>query len=264
MPTRVSIESLEMNGATNGRPNRGRRSAILTYHSLDESGSVISVRPETFRRQMEILAESRIPVVPLAEVRRHPGAVAITFDDGFANLAEHAVPVLERFLFPATIFVVSGYCGRRNNWPTQPPGVPQLSLMSWQLLRDLPATISLGAHTVTHPDLTALDDDAAAREVLESRDDIEQNTSRPVEAFAYPYGRVDRRCAALVRGKFCVACGTRLHFASLAGDPALLPRLDMYYLQSPKWLRDPFHPPTSTYIAARRWIREARAWTAGI
>src|SRR6202043_11676 len=94
-------------------------SAILTYHSLDDSGSVISVPPALFRRQMDFLAASGIPVVPLNEVMKRPGSVAITFDDGFRNFADHAVPVLERHRLPATVFVVSRYCGLTNDWPSQ-------------------------------------------------------------------------------------------------------------------------------------------------
>ena len=67
---------------------------ILTYHSIDDSGSVISVSPAQFRRHMQILTEKRIRVVPLRDVQATPGAVALTFDDGYRNLVEHAAPVL--------------------------------------------------------------------------------------------------------------------------------------------------------------------------
>ena len=86
---------------TNGAVRR--RAAILTYHSLDESGSVISTHPKNFERQMEALASGPARVVPLTEVLEHPAAVAITFDDGFANFADHAVPVLERLSLAATV-----------------------------------------------------------------------------------------------------------------------------------------------------------------
>src|ERR1700722_15438811 len=98
----------------------GGRSTILTYHSLDDSGSVISTHPEIFRRQMDFLAASGVPVVPLAETLERAGSGAKTFDDGFRNLLDHAVPVLEQYHFPATIFVVGNYCGGHNDWPSQP------------------------------------------------------------------------------------------------------------------------------------------------
>src|SRR5262245_38055173 len=131
-------------------------SAILTYHSLDRSSSVISVEPDRFRRQMEQLAASGVKVVPLADVLTHEESVAITFDDAFGNLVDYALPVLERLALPATIFAVSGYTGRRNDWPSQPGGIPLMPLMDWTALRDLPPLFSVGAHTVNHPDLAKL------------------------------------------------------------------------------------------------------------
>lgn len=237
------------------------RSAILTYHSLDETGSVISISPSVFHRQMEALASSGTRVVPLSQIRKHPGAVAITFDDGFASFADSAVPVLERFSFPATVFVVSGHCGGYNDWPTQPSGIPRLPLMSWRALRDLPPTIAVGAHTVSHPDLRSLEDREMAREVSQSRTQIEQETGRLVESFAYPYGAVDGRAAALVREAFGTGCGTRLDFTDSRSDSAVLPRLDVYYLQSPRWWKHPVGLVNTTYIPFRRCLRTARAWT---
>jgi peptidoglycan/xylan/chitin deacetylase (PgdA/CDA1 family) len=238
--------------------HQGRRAAILTYHSLDETGSVISISPSIFQRQMKALAATRTPVVPLSQIRSHPGAVAITFDDGFVSFAEHAVPILQHFSLPATVFVVSGYCGGYNDWSTQRANIPRLPLMSWSLLRDLPPTISVGAHTVTHPDLRSLKDRDMAREICQSRVQIEQETGRPVESFAYPYGAVDARIAALVRQEFGVGCGTRLQFITPDSDPAVQPRLDVYYLKSPLWWRHPVGTINRSYIAFRRCLRTVR------
>jgi peptidoglycan/xylan/chitin deacetylase (PgdA/CDA1 family) len=232
--------------------------AIFTYHSLDESGSVISTRPEDFRRQMEALAASGIKVVPLAEIASHREAAAITFDDAFTNFAECAVPVLERLSLPATVFVVSGYAGGHNNWPTQPSGVPHLPLMSWSALRSLPPGVSLGAHTITHPDLRALNEAGMLHEVRDSRSEIEQKTGRAVETFAYPYGAVDGRTADLVRNQFAIGCGTRLRYTGPKDDPAVLPRVDTYYLKSAEWFRSPLGVAARSYIAVRRMLREAR------
>jgi peptidoglycan/xylan/chitin deacetylase (PgdA/CDA1 family) len=232
------------------------RSAILTYHSLDGTGSVISTSPALFQRQMEVLAGSGTRVVPLSQIREHPGAVSITFDDGFANFAEHALPVLEQFSFPATVFVVSGHCGRYNDWPTQPSATPRLPLLSWKLLRNLPMTISVGAHTLTHPDLRVLAEMDMVREVCQSRTQIEQETGRAVESFAYPYGAVDTRVAALVRRKFRTACGTSLDFTRADSDSAVLPRLDAYYLKSLWWCHNPVGTVNAIYVTCRRGLRE--------
>ena len=233
-------------------------SAILTYHSLDDSGSVISVAPDLFRRQMEALAASRVKVVPLEAIFEHPGAVAITFDDGFVNVAEHAAPVLERLALPATVFVVSGYCGKRNNWPTQPAGIPQLPLMDWTALRGLPPLFSLGAHTVNHPDLSDLSVADMEREVRDSREEIQQRSGRAVMSFAYPYGSTNAPASALVRREFSIGCGTRLDFAKADSDRAIVPRLDTFYLRSTGWFRQPFGSVYRSYIGLRRWMREVR------
>ncbi len=236
------------------------RSAILTYHSLDDTGSVISISPWLFRRQMEALAENEIPVVPLSQIYQHSGAVAITFDDGFASFADVAVPVLQRFSFPATVFVVSGYCGGYNDWPTQSPGIPRTPLMSWAVLRDLPRNVAVGAHTVTHQDLRSLGNDEMRREVCQSRTQIEQEIGRTVDSFAYPYGGVNPRSAALVRAEFGCGCSTRLAFAHAGSDPAVLPRLDTYYLKWPRWCQNPVGPVTRMYIGLRALPRLARGW----
>ena len=92
---------------------RSQASAILAYHSIDESGSVISVAPSIFRGQMQSIVDSGIPVVPLPRILDSPGSIAITFDDGYRNFMEHALPALSEFSLPATVFIVTGLCGPR-------------------------------------------------------------------------------------------------------------------------------------------------------
>ena len=93
--------------------------AILTYHSIDDSGSPISVAPEEFRAHVRWLSSGLVRVVPLAELVTLPPeeeAVAITFDDAFQNFASVAAPLLYEHGLPATLFVVSGRVGRDNAW----------------------------------------------------------------------------------------------------------------------------------------------------
>jgi peptidoglycan/xylan/chitin deacetylase (PgdA/CDA1 family) len=230
--------------------------SILTYHSLDDTGSVISIPPDLFRSQMEWLAASQVRVVPLGEIQSTPGAVALTFDDGFRNFYEHALPVLEQYRFPATVFVVSGHCGTSNQWTQTVGGVPRLELMSWSELEVAAAAgVTLGSHTATHPHLSGLDATALERELASSRAAIEDRTGHVVDTFAYPYGDVNKRVRHAVGRHFGLACGTNLAFVSPDSDVLELPRLDAYYLRNRRWFEALGQVGGAVYITARRWIR---------
>jgi peptidoglycan/xylan/chitin deacetylase (PgdA/CDA1 family) len=240
------------------------RSAILTYHSLDDSGSAISTHPEVFRRQMEFLAASGIPVLPLAESLERPGSVTITFDDGFRNVLDDAVPVLEQYGFPATIFVVEKYCGLRNNWPSQPRGaVPDLPLLGLKELSEMPRSIALGAHTATHPDLTRLSDSESERELLECQSGMEQRLARPVRLLAYPYGASNGPVRTLAAKHFDLALGTRLDFVRLPPDRWDLPRIDTYYLNGRFPLERLFTTTGGIYVGLRRGLRRVKRLVSG-
>jgi peptidoglycan/xylan/chitin deacetylase (PgdA/CDA1 family) len=246
------------------------RSAILTYHSIDDSGSVISMPPATFRRHMDYLAQAGIPVVPLNQALIQPGSVAITFDDGFANLIDHAVPVLAQHNFPATIFLVTNYCGGHNNWPGQSyDKAAVLPLMSWEQAATLPPAITLGAHTVNHPNLTRLNPDECERELRECKDQIEQRLGRPPRWLAYPYGSSSIQVQQIASRHFDLAVGTKLRFlpthpkARARLNPMDLPRIDTYYLRdsSPPSsfpIDRLFTPVGSAYIGVRNLLRQLR------
>ena len=166
--------------------------AILTYHSLDDSWSPISVSPEAFRAHARWLASGRVRVVPLADIRSASGdedAVAITFDDGFANFADLAAPSLEAYGLPATVFVVAEHVGGRNDWGGSPvAGIPDLRLMTWDALgRVAAAGVSIGAHTRRHPDLTTLRGAALEDEIAGCVERIAGELGQRPTAFAYPY-----------------------------------------------------------------------------
>ncbi len=236
-------------------------SAILTYHSIDKSASVISVSPEMFRRHMENLAESAVPVVPLRRILDVENSIAITFDDGFANFETDALPILAQHGFPATVFLVSGYCGRENNWAGQSPKAPRLPLLSWTSVRELGANdIEWGAHTANHADLTALQDVQVNSELLDCVNEIEQRIGRAVQSFAYPYGRCDQRVRAAAAKRFDRCCGTRLNYLGPNADPSELPRLDMYYLSDPEHVKHLMTAKVRSYIAVRRLLREGKQW----
>jgi peptidoglycan/xylan/chitin deacetylase (PgdA/CDA1 family) len=242
------------------------RSCILMYHSLDTSGSVVSIPPELFQAQMAWLAGNGTPVVSLAEVQNSEGAVAITFDDGFRNFFEHAFPVLQRYGFPASVFVVSGYCGKRNDWPTQPrnTGIPSLELMRWSEVEEIArAGITVGCHTVNHPSLPRLSEGEIEEELRVSQAAIEDRIGKTVDTFAYPYGETTPEIRPAIGRHFRLACSTRLAFVSAQADALSLPRLDVYYLQNQFWFRGLEKSYGASYLAVRGWLRGIRQWGHG-
>jgi peptidoglycan/xylan/chitin deacetylase (PgdA/CDA1 family) len=232
------------------------KSAILTYHSLDLSGSAISIAPNLFRSQMEMLARSGTPVVSLLKVRQHPGSVALTFDDGYLNFFEHALPVLAEYQFPATVFVVSGYCGLQNCWRSRQRCPARLELMGWREIREAARLgIALGAHTVNHPDLSALPEDEVDRELRDCRSSLEDRTSQAVETFAYPYGAWNPVIRLAVSRHFRLGCGTALGYIDARSDPFVLPRIDVMYRRGPRWFPHLMSGSNQAYLTVQRWRR---------
>lgn len=231
---------------------------ILAYHSIDHSGSVISETPESFALQMNHLAASGRRVVPLTEIVQSPGAVALTFDDAYRNFSTHALPILQQFRFPCTLFVVPRRCGLDNQWPGQAPQIPAMPLMSWEEIKEAARLgITVGSHTMDHPDLTRLCPAAAAAQMGEAKDRIEQNLGTCSTEFAYPYGAVNRQVRDIAAGSFSLACSTRLAAIGPATDLLQLPRVDAYYLRHPAIFRLVLEgKPSNSYLTLRRTLRE--------
>jgi peptidoglycan/xylan/chitin deacetylase (PgdA/CDA1 family) len=212
--------------------------AILTYHSVDDSGSVISIDESDFRRHVKWLASGRVRVVPLDELATVPdGAdvVAITFDDGLESFARIAAPLLADHGLPATLFVVTDAVGSTNVWRgRRDSGIPVFSLLDWDELGQLASGgVTLGAHTCTHPNLALAAPDVVEREIVASRTRLIQELGVEVTTFAYPYGGVSAAARDLVAREFRYGVTTRLATLTPHDDPARLPRLDSYYLRAP-------------------------------
>lgn len=215
--------------------------AILTYHSIDPSGSVISIDEATFERHVAFLASGRVDVLPLVELaKRSSGkpALALTFDDGFENFATHAWPRLRDAGLPVTLFVPSHRIGGDNAWGGRAePGIPTLPLLDADALRELVGEgLALGSHSRTHAHLDQLTDAELVGEIEGSSSDLEQLCGVRPASFCYPFGDYDERSAMLVRAHYTAACTTELRLLSARDELHRLPRLDAYYYRSPERL----------------------------
>jgi peptidoglycan/xylan/chitin deacetylase (PgdA/CDA1 family) len=197
-----------------GRPDRsGIR--ILFYHRVSDDHDPLAVSPRRFKEQMELLAREGYEVVDLARavdlLEREvapPDVVALNFDDGFRDVGENALPVLEHLGFKATVFLPTGAIDgtARFAWyDEQPP------LLSWEEVVELDGAGALRfeAHTVTHPNLLLLDDESARYEIVESKRGLEERLGRTVDAFCYPaglFGERERTYVADAGYRVAVSC----------------------------------------------------------
>lgn len=245
---------------------------VLTYHSLDETGSVLSTPPAFFQAQMRSLRARGFSAVRLGDVldawdgraARPPRPVALTFDDGFRSVCDSAAPVLEELGFRATIFAVAGHCGGRNDWPSQPPDAPLQPLLSTSELRGLADRgFEIGAHGVTHAPLDRLDAAAAEQEIAGSKRKLEDVLGLPVTLFAYPYGVASPAVRELVRAQYRAACSAELRLARPSDDRHWLGRIDMYYFRDPALFRLFGTPLGRAYLGLRRVGRLARGAVTG-
>ncbi|CAG0989827.1 Gellan lyase [Gammaproteobacteria bacterium] len=230
--------------------------AILTYHSIDSSGSPVSIAEDAFRAHVRFLASGRVRVVPLADITS-PGAeedaVALTFDDAFLNFADIAAPLLADSGLPATVFVVSDAVGGTNAWGGhEAPGIPTLPLMHWDDLSAIAvAGIEIGAHTRCHADLSSLSGSRLEDETAGCAERIAAVLGVRPARFAYPYGAVNDDVARVARDVFVDSCTTELRPLSDDEDRALLPRLDAFYFREPGQLEDWGSPA----FRRRVWLR---------
>jgi peptidoglycan/xylan/chitin deacetylase (PgdA/CDA1 family) len=217
---------------------RHRAVPILMYHQVTPrphaAFRTYTVTVKAFGRQMAWLARARYTTVGLDAVvaAREQEAplptrtVVVTFDDGLSECVEHAAPILRTHGFTATFFLVSGLVGRTSRWLVREIGA-EFPLAGWDEARALVSMgFTCGAHTVTHPRLSTLDDEACRRELVDSRRTLEGELGCDVRYLAYPFGAHDARVRALAReAGYVAACSTDVGVSSGQEDRFALVRI---------------------------------------
>ncbi len=245
-----------------------RTLAVLTYHKIHPSGEfgINTVSPGRLGRHLDTLRSHGFAHVDLAGLRQGlEGAELLprrtchlTFDDAYANVAEHAMPVCEKHGVRPTVFVISGVVGKTSRWDLS---VPRRRHMGWDELRRLAEDgVAIGAHTVSHPFLTRLDPPRARAEIEGSRKRIEDGVGVSVTTFAYPYGAHAPWLEEIV-----AASGFEMAFTM---DPSraatwegrlALPRIGVYAIDGPRSVTAKVgcRGPNASRRAHRlnRWIR---------
>lgn len=248
---------------------------ILMYHAIGTPScareAAYTVPLAQFNEQMRLLRDegwATSAIGPLIErIRRQqalpPRTVGITFDDGFACLADHVGPWLEAGL-QATAYIVGGALDRMARFDLD-LGVRARPMLSSAALRELSeAGLEVGSHTLHHLDLRTLSDSALRNEMEGSRDRLQQWLGRAVTGMAYPRGRFDRRVRqAAIDAGYRSACATLPGLNRASTDVFLLRRAQMGMDMSTGALRQALVHGGDRMVRWRCAVREHRMlWVA--
>jgi peptidoglycan/xylan/chitin deacetylase (PgdA/CDA1 family) len=171
---------------------------LVGWHAVAKAGSGLRTTFDEFRRHLDAIAAYGTVVgldagvTALTTQALPPRAVALTFDDGYAGVAELAWPELKARGWPATLFAVSGYLDRGKTFPWDDPAAETARLLTADELAAVARDgLDVGSHTVSHRWLPHLPAAEVAAEVRESKAALEALLGKPVTSFAYPMGGWD-------------------------------------------------------------------------
>jgi peptidoglycan/xylan/chitin deacetylase (PgdA/CDA1 family) len=248
--------------------------SILMYHQVGVFAPMRQHRANycdhrRFARQMAFLHHAGFNVLDLEEAaaclrgeRPTPArAVVLTFDDAYDNFADHALPILSRYRFPAAVYAISGWLGRRAEWFAKDPGRPIPGLMDAGRLREVRAAgMTIGSHTVNHVKLAEVSPAAQREELASSRAALEDVLGEEIRHLCYPFGSLDMSAVGAAREAGYATATTCLRGAATAEDhPLVLPRKAISFgdsLAGYAWKLLFKHAPKP---ALREWRRRMRA-----
>ena len=211
---------------------------ILVYHMVQPNFDlgITRVKPKQFEKQIKYLYDSGYKTISVNDyIKRkklHNKYVIITFDDSYASVYEFALPILKKYSFTATIFVITNYIEDWNKWDYQ---LFRFRLLhcTWDQLRDLVSEgWEIGSHTVTHRNLKSLSDIEVQSELKNSKDLLENKLQKSVNIISYPFGKFDNRILDSVkRAGYVGGCTLGENYPNNKKLPYALFRRGVYLLE---------------------------------
>ncbi len=214
---------------------------ILMYHQVDTEppkGSPMRglvVAPKTFSRQMAALhalgyqGKSMGDLMPYLNGDKRGKVFGITFDDGYENNLRCALPVLKRYGFTSTCYIVANQVGKTNGWDKE-RGVLQVPLMTAEQLQAwVNAGQEVGSHTLNHANLDTLSEAEQVIEIAQSKVQLEALIEQKagVQHFCYPYGGLNKTAVQSVKAAGYLTATTTVRGRAVVAlhDDLLLPRV---------------------------------------
>lgn len=194
---------------------------ILMYHSIESMPKSTVMRslhvpPRRFKFQMWMLKILGYQGLSIRELKpyldgdKNGKVVGITFDDGYQNILLNAAPILKKYNFSATCYIVSENIGLSNTWDDD-KGITQRPLMDTNEIKEwLNLGMDIGAHTKTHIDLTSTSMEEAQKEISDCKSTLESLFSVPVLDFCYPFGRFNELICKIAKNSGYISATTMI------------------------------------------------------
>jgi len=189
---------------------------VLAYHKINnmDPNDRYAVKTEDFEEHMRYLFYKGYRTISLSKYVKFISAgkkipsknFVLTFDDGYEDFYTNALPILKKYNFNATVFIVINLIGKENEWDKKNGYLP-CRLMNWMQINEIVKEgIEIGSHTLNHVNLTSCNDDSLEHEINQSKQILQDKTGCKIEFFAYPFGKFTDKVKNIVENNYISAC----------------------------------------------------------
>ena len=203
---------------------------VLVYHSINNDKSNLSLEIDYFEKQINFLNKSGFKTISFDEIDRNKKKqIIITFDDGYKDVGQFALPILKKYNFKATCFLVSNLIGKKNSWDSLRDDFISKDLMNTDDINEwISNGMFIGSHSHNHKDLTKLNKIDLENDLDFSKKTLEDKFGQSVDNFCYPFGKVNKSVYNVVEKKFKRAVTiNRSRYETNKHNLLLIPRIDM-------------------------------------
>ena len=205
---------------------------VLLYHSISNDNSPMSLNINFFENQMKYLKNNGFQTVDFNEIDpnlKSKKQIIITFDDGYKDILNNALPILKKYNFKATSFFVTNLIGKNNSWDIKKKSYIKKEIMSpSDILQWISSGMHIGSHSHNHVDLTKISEEKLLYELEFSKKFLEDKFDNKNNIFCYPYGKVNENVHYHTKKFYSKAVTTnRSRYSLKRHNTHLIPRIDM-------------------------------------
>ena len=205
---------------------------VLLYHSISNDNSPMSLNINFFENQMNYLKNNGFQTVDFNEINpnlKSKKQIIITFDDGYKDILNNALPILKKYNFKATSFFVTNLIGQNNSWDVKKKSYIKKEIMNpSDILQWISSGMHIGSHSHNHVDLTKISEEKLLYELEFSKKFLEDKFDNKNNIFCYPYGKVNENVHYHTKKFYSKAVTTnRSRYSLKRHNSHLIPRIDM-------------------------------------